>query len=345
MVSSVTRRLFSVAATILLAACGAQANAPLSTGIPFSAGIPPQDTLTQSSTEISASNVASYHGCPVFTSGDYYNKPIAYSALDAHSAEYISGAVHAGNTYGFYASTGAEKVNLADATTPMVDVHPMVSYHPFPADYPWHSTFFIEPQSDEHAIVVSTASCHLYEAYRTDYDYGALSAFAGANWNLRDDFVPLPPGTPSAMASGLPLFAGMVKWEDYQSGAIRHALNWAPPQGTASRWNFVRPASDTGGSIAFRGTTRYQIPFGAHLRLRASFSTSEFGPQARMVANAMKTYGVYLADVGSAGNALYFANAPNGSNPWSARDLAALSKIHLSDFVLLQLPAVQTVGH
>jgi hypothetical protein len=147
------------------------------------------------------------------------------------------------------------------------------------------------------------------------------------------------------MASGLSLFAGMVKWEDYQSGAISHALNWAAIAHTAAQWNFVLPASDTDG-LSFNGSSGYQLPYGAHLRLKSSFSTAGWGPQATMVANAMKTYGVYLSDTGSSGNALYFSNASNGTNPWSSSDLASLSKINMNDFDVLALPAIQTIpGH
>lgn len=62
-----------------------------------------------------------------------------------------------------------------------------------------------------------------------------------------------------------------------------------------------------------------------------------------MVAQAMKNYGILLADTGSSGNALYFANESNGTNPWSYSDLSALSKINLSDFDVLTLPTIQNV--
>ena len=335
-----SKRLFSFAVlSIALASCGGS-----TPGITLPAGSVQPLSTAQNSFVTGADNIAAYRGCPVFTSGDYYNRQISYGPLDAHSLEYITGIVKAGDGAGFYASTGVEKVNLADGRTPMVEVQPQVSYHPFPVDYPWTASFYIEHYSDRHSIVISTQNCHLYEAYHTEYA-GHLSAYSGANWDLSKPFVPLPPGTPSAMSSGLSLFAGMVKWEDYQSGAIRHALNWAPPQGTVAAWKFVRPASDTTGGD-FRGVTRYQLPFGARLRLRKSFSTAGFGPQARMVAEAMKTYGVFLSDTGSADNALYFANAADGSNPWNGGDLSALSRIHISDFEVLALPPAQSIpGH
>ncbi|MGC1381270.1 MAG: hypothetical protein WA814_09665 [Candidatus Baltobacteraceae bacterium] len=286
-----------------------------------------------------------YQGCPVFGHGGAYNGVVTKAAIDPNSAQYISSVIQAGDTMGFYASTGVEQVNLANDQTPLLTVQPKVKYHQFPVAYPWQSYFYIEPLGDAHAIVVQTQKCHLFEAYGTSYAYPTLSAYCGANWSLRDHFVPLPPGTPSGMASGLPLMAGMVRWEDYQAGSIDHALNWDGIANTVSQYSFVRPASDTDW-LPFGGSSSYQIPYGAHLRLKASFSTSGWGPQATMVANAMKTYGVYLADTGSGGNAIYFANASDGTNPWSSSDLSALSQITMSDFDVLKLKNVEQVpGH
>ncbi|HEV7180654.1 MAG TPA: hypothetical protein VGN11_12340 [Candidatus Baltobacteraceae bacterium] len=292
----------------------------------------------------SSGNVATFHGCRVFAAGGYYNAPVTTAAVDPNSAKYISSIMRAGDTAGFYASTGVERVNLATNATPMRTVKKQVSYHSFPGPYPWASGFYIEPLGDKHAMVVQTQDCRLYEAYGTTFSGSTLSAYSGAQWDMRKVFVPMSAGSPSAMASGLSIFAGMVKWEDYQSGAINHALNWAAIAHTVAQYQFVRPASDT-DSLASRAGS-YPMPYGAHLRLKASFSTAGWGPQARMVAAAMKTYGVYLSDTGSSANALYFARASDGSNPWSWRDLSALSKIHLSDFDVIKLPAVQRIpGH
>jgi hypothetical protein len=282
-------------------------------------------------------------GCTLFPAGDpTYNRNISTAPIDPHSAAYIASVQQAGDTSSFYASTGVEKANLATNSTPRVTVSRKVSYHSFPAPYPWASGFYIEPMGDAHAIVVQTQSCHLYEAYDTTYSGGVLSAYSGANWDLTKPYVPLAPGTPSAMASGLSLFAGMVTWTDYQSGAIRHPLDWAAITGTVSKLGFVAPASAT-GQMSFKGSSSYQLPFGAHLRLKASFSTAGWGPQSTMVAQAMKTYGIYLADTGSSGNALYFANEADGSNPWNYSDLSALSKVNVSDFDVLTLPTIQSV--
>jgi hypothetical protein len=286
---------------------------------------------------------ALYHGCSVFAPNDDYDALVTHAPADPKSRAYIASVIEAGDRAGFFASTGVERVNLADAATPRLKVHAKVDYHPFPVPYPWQAGFFIEPLADHHAMVVQHQACHLYEAYGTSYLSGNLSAFSGANWDLRKRFVPLPPGHPSAMASGLPLFAGIVRWEDYQAHCICHALDWSGIAHTVSRYGFVRPASDT-DRLTFYGSGSYELPYGARLRLKASFSTAGWGPQATMVANAMKHYGIYLADTGSDVNGLYFANANDGTNPWDASDLAVLSRIHLGDFVVLKLPRIQYVS-
>jgi hypothetical protein len=286
---------------------------------------------------------ALYHGCSVFTPDDYYGTVVTHAPADPKSSAYIGSVVEAGDQAGFSASTGVEQVNLADDATPRIKVHARVDYHPFPVPYPWRAGFFIEPLADHHAMVVQDQTCHLYEAYDASYLGGTLSAFSGANWDLSKRFVPLPSGHPSAMASGLPLFAGLVRWEDYQAHCICHALDWSGIAHTVSHYGFVRPASDT-DRLTFYGHSSYELPYGAHLRLKASFSTAGWGPQAKMVANAMKHYGIYLADTGTDVNGLYFANADDGTDPWDGFDLAALSRIHLGDFEVLRLPRIRYVS-
>ena len=106
----------------------------------------------------------------------------------------------------------------ADSATPTYHVRQKVPYHAFDVAYPWQPNFRIEPLSDAHALVVQTRRLRLYELYSTTFAGGVLSAYSGGSWDLRRAFVPLPPGAPSAMASGLSLYAGMVRWEEAASG-------------------------------------------------------------------------------------------------------------------------------
>ncbi|HEX4014800.1 MAG TPA: hypothetical protein VHX17_13065 [Candidatus Cybelea sp.] len=285
---------------------------------------------------------AALAACGLFGSNNAYTKPVTHAAIDRNSRAYITSMVSAGNSGGFWiASNPVEFINVAGARTPLLRVVPKVPYHQFPLPYPWQADFRIEPLNDAHSIVVQTHACRVYEAWNTSFAGGVLSAYSGASWNLRRPFAPLRAGTPSAMASGLSLYGGMVRWEELAAGSIRHALVWAAPAGTVAQWSFVAPASDAEG-IAFKSSAAYQLPYGARLRLRSSFDVSRFGPQSAAIARAMKTYGIYLADSARA-NELYNAAALDGSNHWDRGDLASLGTIHITDFDVVSLGKVQRV--
>jgi hypothetical protein len=283
-----------------------------------------------------STSATSWTAC-YFPAGDPFAAAVATAAVDPNSEAYITSLQQAGDTADFYASTGVENVNVATDSTPRLTLKPKVSYHGFPVPYPWRAGFLIEPLSDAHAMVLDP-QCHLFESYQTTYGGGVLSAYSGADWDTKANFKALAPGNPSAMASGLSLYAGMVQYSDYTRGFM-HPLNIAVVAGTACQYKFVWPASDT-DQLPFKGTG-ICLPYGARLRLKPSFSTEGWGPQAAFVAETMKRYGVYVADTGASENAVYF-----DSGPWTKSDLASLGKMHLSDFDVLTLPAIQTVpGH
>jgi hypothetical protein len=279
--------------------------------------------------------------CPLFGPDGYYVESVKLARVHPNSRQYIKSMMAAGNNAGFWiAGHPVEYINFADDKTKMYVVHPIVSYHTFTRRYPWAANFRIEKvrNNDNHALVLQRRSCMIYELYRANFSGNVLSAYSGAAWSLKKRFDPLPPNTSSAMSSGLSLYAGMIRWDEVAAGSINHALNWAAPAGTTSQWGYVRPASDAAG-IPYNGSSYYHLPFGARLRLRASFNTSKFGPQSRAIAEAMKTYGIYLADTGIT-NELYNSIAFDGSSHWNAADLAALEKIHISDFEVLNFGPV-----
>lgn len=290
----------------------------------------------------SAGGVATFAGCPIFTAGGWYNKPVAGAPTDPNSAAYINGAVAAGATSGlemYFPSS--EYVNIATSSTPRLAVHQKVSYHQFPVPYPWASNFKIEPAGDGHAMVLDTATCHLYESYGTAYtaSTNTLAAYSGADWDLSKPFAQLPAGQPSAMAAGLSIFAGMVKWEEVQTGTIHHALNIAIPAGTACYRCYTAPASAS-ESYTYKGSSAYQIPYGGHLRLKASFNVSGLGPQAQVVARALQTYGAYMADTGCCME-LWQATPLDGNDAhWNRSDMATLGAIKLSDFEIMPVGPV-----
>ena len=145
---------------------------------------------------------------------------------------------------------------------------------------------------DRHVILHDTANCKLYELFAAQRGAdGSWRAQSGAIWNLRSNAL-RPAGWTSADAAGLPIMAGLVRYEEVAAGRIDHAIRITVPRSRDSYlWPARHAASDSGDPAL--------PPMGLRLRLRADADLSGLGPQARVVAQAMQTYGVIVADNGS----------------------------------------------
>ncbi|HKU80806.1 MAG TPA: hypothetical protein VJP76_01455, partial [Candidatus Tumulicola sp.] len=279
-----------------------------------------------------------YDGCPIFPPGDpAYNRDLSNAPVAPDSNRYAQSL----GTNRSWDDDRIEYINVADGGA-LVPVASKVRWHSMPPQ-PWQPSYRIEPVADAHSFVLDTATCHLYELYQTTYD-GRLSAYSGGNWDLRRPFVPNPPGRSSAVASGISMFAGAIKYRELLAGRIDHALFLIVPYGMLAQWSFVRPASSTDGQ-PYRGSGDYALPYGARLRLRPDFPENGAGPQARAVFRALKTYGAIVGDTGCCYKLVYM-NDPLGADAFDDRDLAAVHAIGPSDWQVLALPGVLRVpGH
>ena len=174
---------------------------------------------------------------------------------------------------------------------------------------------------DRHVIVVNRDTCTDYELFAAyPHNAGARwSAGSGAIFNLRSDKL-RPAGWTSADAAGLPILAGLAIYGEAASGAIRHALRFTAPC-TAPR--YVYPARHEAGSCHGPGAP----PMGMRVRLKASVNISRLPRQARIVAQALKTYGMILADNGSP---WFISGAP--SPHWNDDALHQLDQLSGRDF-------------
>ncbi len=98
-------------------------------------------------------------------------------------------------------------------------------------------------------------------------------------------------GWTSADAAGLPIFPGLVRWDEVQAGAIDHAIRFTAD--CTSR-HYLWPARHQAGVANPRCP-----PMGARFRLKAGFKLEGFSRPARVILTAMKHYGLILADNGS----------------------------------------------
>ncbi|MGA2924902.1 MAG: hypothetical protein ABSG43_02720 [Solirubrobacteraceae bacterium] len=167
-----------------------------------------------------------------------------------------------------------------------------------PGPYPFAADTPIEGGSkatgDRHALMVDPATCTLYELYDAHYHANDKStAGSGAIWNLASDQL-RPAGWTSADAAGLPILPGLVNYDEAVSGQIDHAIRFTAQTTDTS---YVWPARHEAGSVS---SADYP-PMGARFRLSAAFTlpASQCSTPCQAVVQAMKTYGLILADNGS----------------------------------------------
>jgi len=177
----------------------------------------------------------------------------------------------------------------------------------------------VSGQGDRHVIVVDRGHRMLYELYRAFKIPGGWEAGCGARWDLTSNAL-RPKYWTSADAAGLPIFPGLVRYEEIEEGEILHALRF-----TVSRTQrgFIHPARH----FASSSDDPSLPPMGLRLRLRADFDLSGFSPANRIILRALKTYGMMVADNGGD---WFLSGAPDPR--WNDGDLGELKKVHGRDF-------------
>jgi len=184
---------------------------------------------------------------------------------------------------------------------------------------------------DRHALLVDKSTCRLYELYDLHHTKRGWTAGSGATWSLSSDAL-RPAGWTSADAAGLPIFPGLARWDEVSAGVIDHALRFTAP---ATRREYVYPARH----FASDSTSASLPPMGLRVRLKASVDISAFPKQARVVLEALKTYGMILADNGSP---WYVSGAPNSH--WSNDQLSAMKQLTGADFEVVDTSSLPEPG-
>jgi hypothetical protein len=156
--------------------------------------------------------------------------------------------------------------------------------------YPFDDATRIEDGSDRHALMIDRDTCTLYELFDARWNGGAPTAGSGAIFDLASNDL-RPAGWTSADAAGLPIFPGLVRFDEVQAGVIDHAIRFTVD---CTRRGYVWPARHQAG----RNDDRCP-PMGARFRLRNGFSMTGFSADARVILRAMKRYGMIVADNGS----------------------------------------------
>ncbi len=185
---------------------------------------------------------------------------------------------------------------------------------------------------DRHVLVLDNSNCWLYELYSSYPDTARWNAGSAAVWDLTAD-EQRPYTWTSADAAGLPIFPGLVRYDEVAAGADqpRVAVHAAiePRRVRAARVALGRefdecPGRADGHAHAPQGQLRY-----------LAFSAAN-----QVILNALKKYGMIMADNGSS---MYISGAPD--DRWDNNDLHNLGNITASDFEVVQMNPIYTAAN
>ena len=199
--------------------------------------------------------------------------------------------------------------------------------YPVPANAPIEGG--ADSDGDRHVLVIDQDNCVLYELYYAfRQTNGSWEAGSGAIYDLRSNAL-RPSGWTSADAAGLPIFPGLVRYDEVLAGEIAHALRFTAPQ---TQDTYVWPARHEASSL----TGAQYPPMGLRLRLKSGFDVSTFSPQVQVILTALKRYGMILADNGSA---WYVSGVPDSR--WNDDVLVGeLSRVKGSDFEAVDMTSL-----
>lgn len=290
---------------------------------------------------MSTGQSTSLNGFRPFTSSNLWNTDISGAAVDPNSSAIINFigpniGIHPDFGSGLYngSSIGIDYVVVNSAQALMnvnftaygdeSDPGPM----PIPANAPIEG--YPNPGGDRHVLVLDSGNCFLYELFNSSSNSdGSWNADSAAVWDLLAD-EQRPWSWTSADAAGLPIFPGLVRYDEVAAGEIKHALRFTLQSSKAA---MVSPASHW----AANSSNSLAAPMGMRLRLKAGFDISQFPSSVQVILTALKKYGMIMADNGSS---MYLSGAPNSN--WNNDDLHALSQVPASAFEVMEMNPVYT---
>ena len=285
-------------------------------------------------------NGGSLDGAQIFPQDNPWNTDIYSAPVDLDSDALIASI---GSATGLHPDFGTSwdgapigiPYVLVPATQPKVPVafgYPDQSDpgpYPIPADAPIEGG--PASQGDRHVLVLDLAARKLYELYAAYPVGGGVSwtAGSGAIFDLASDAL-RPAGWTSADAAGLPIFPGLVRYDEVEAGAIQHALRFTVQH---TREAYVPPARHWASSSTSPGLP----PMGMRVRLKASVKITGFTPHVKTILLALQHYGMFVADNGSN----WYLSGTHDTR-WDDGELSALAAIKGSDFEVVQMTGLQT---
>ena len=261
--------------------------------------------------------------CPVFPADNIWNTPVDQLPVSAYSAGWV-GTIGSAKTLhpDFGSIYGIPFITVPGTQTK----YPATFYYAADSDPGPYATPLDAPieggsssTGDRHVVSIDTDNCILYEMWSAYPLAASWSAGSGAIFSLTSDAL-RPSELTTADAAGLPIFPGLVRYDEVAAGAINHALRFTVPQ---TQNTFVWPARHYASSL----TGSQYPPMGVRFRLRANYDISSFSATNQVILKALKKYGMMVADNGSS----WFLTGTTDTR-WDDNDLHNLTLLTGSDF-------------
>lgn len=183
---------------------------------------------------------------------------------------------------------------------------------------------------DRHIIVIDRDNWVLYELFYAFPSGNGWHAGSGAIFDLNSNAL-RPAGWTSADAAGLPIFPGLVRYDEVvEQKEIKHALRFTVSR---SRRAYVAPARHFASSL----TDPNLPPMGMRVRLKAGVDISGYPESVRVILTALKRYGMFVADNGSN----WFISGSHDAR-WNDEELSTIRGIKGRDFEVLEMGPVTT---
>ena len=272
-------------------------------------------------------------GCQIFPSNNPWNMDISKLPVHPKSAAWVQTIGPDLPLHPDWGPNGAIPYVLVKGNQKKVPITFEYGDESDPGPYPIPLNAPIEggPESDgdRHVIAIDTDNCKLYELFAAYPTGNGWKAGSGAVFDLKSNKL-RPAGWTSTDAAGLPVFPGLVRYDEVAAGAINHALRFTCK---LTQRGYIAPATH----YASRSSDPNRPPMGVRMRLKANYDISGFSKTNQVILTAMKKYGIILADNG--GN-WFVTGAPDPR--WNDDDLNNLKKVKGSDFEAVETGAITT---
>ncbi len=279
---------------------------------------------------------------PLFTKDDPWNQDISKEPVDPNSDAYVQSIGANKPLHPDFGTKYGIPFQIVDQTTPRhvprfeyageSDRAPGAGY-PIP-DKPLIEGTMDDPnaEGDRHILCIDKNTWKLYELYHCFQKGTVWDCGSGAIFDLTKKSVgQRPAGWTSADAAGLPIFAGLVRYDEVGiRKEITHAVRFTID---STMRGYVSPASHFAPHHPRKGSP----PMGMRVRLKADFDLKPFPPEAQVILTCLKKYGMILADNGSD---WYVSGAPDPR--WNDEDLNTLKKVRGKDFEVVKLGEIVT---